>query len=146
MTRTQFTNGSTDSRSRSPRILLAEDDDALRELLALSLRASGHLVVECRSGMDVVQRVSDFVLSHEPIEFDLVISDIRMPGVTGLEALECMRGFEGWPPTILITAFGNQATHEEARRLGAAAMFDKPFEIDDLLAAVNKLLPRADMR
>jgi CheY-like chemotaxis protein len=123
------------------RILLAEDDEALRSLLTLSLRRRGHTVVECRSGMDLVQRVGEYLLSHRRLDFDVVISDIRMPGVTGLEALEGMREIDGWPPTILITAFGDRQTHEEARRLGAAAMFDKPFEVDELIAAVESLLP-----
>ena len=123
------------------RILLAEDDDALRGLLALSLRQRGHTVIECRSGMDLVQRVGEYLLSHRPLDFDVVISDIRMPGVTGLEALEGMRDIDGWPATILITAFGDRHAHAEARRLGAAAMFDKPFEVDDLISAVESVLP-----
>jgi two-component system response regulator (stage 0 sporulation protein F) len=123
------------------RILLAEDDEALRSLLALSLRQQGYAVIECRSGMELVKRVGEYLLSHRPIDFELVISDIRMPGVTGLEALEGMREIEGWPPTILITAFGDRHAHDEARRLGAAAMFDKPFEIDDLISVVESLLP-----
>lgn len=125
---------------RSGRILLAEDDDALRELLSLSLRDRGHRVEECRNGMDVVRRIDDFITSHAPIDFDVVVSDVRMPGVTGLEALEGTRFLDGWPPTILITAFGDRTTHDEARRLGAAAMFDKPFDIDLLIAAIERIL------
>lgn len=141
MNGTQRADATAGSQERRARILLAEDDDAFRELLAMSLRERGHTVVECRTGMDVVRRITEFSEAHEAIDFDLVISDIRMPGVTGLEALEGMRELDGWPPTILITAFGDHETHEEARRLGAAAMIDKPFEIDDLLAAVDALLP-----
>ncbi len=121
------------------RILLAEDDDALRLLLASELRREGYEVVECGSGMDLVRRIGDYALARRPVEYDLAIFDIRMPGVSGLEALEAMRGLGGWPPTILITAFSDDAVREEARQLGAAGFFDKPLEIQDLLAAVRRL-------
>jgi CheY-like chemotaxis protein/anti-sigma regulatory factor (Ser/Thr protein kinase) len=141
MNGTQRANTTTPQENHGVRILLAEDDDAFREILAMSLRDRGHTVVECRTGIDIVRCISEFTETQRAIDFDLVISDIRMPGVTGLEALEGMRDLDGWPPVILITAFGDRETHEEARRLGAAAMIDKPFEIADLLAAVNALLP-----
>jgi DNA-binding response OmpR family regulator len=64
-----------------------------------------------------------------------------MPGVTGLEVLEGTREYKEFPPMILITAFGDEETHDQARRLGAAAIFDKPFDIDELLAKVREILP-----
>jgi two-component system response regulator (stage 0 sporulation protein F) len=130
------------ARRAASRILLAEDDDAMRALLAQSLRDRGYDVSESHDGMDVLARLA----SDEPEEFDLIVSDIRMPGVTGLEFLEGLHDREGFPPTILITGFGDAAVHAEAARLGAVAVFDKPFEIDDLLAAVRKVLsvPRPD--
>lgn len=121
------------------RILLAEDDEALRSLLASMLRRSGYVVVECRNGMDLVRCIGDYALAQQPIDYDLAILDIRMPGVSGLEALQAMRWLDGWPPTILITAFGDQAIHQEAEQLGAAAFFDKPFEIERFLDAVHRL-------
>ena len=63
-----------------------------------------------------------------------------MPGFTGLEILKVMYQYENCPPTILITAFGDEEIHAEAIRLGAAAMFDKPFEIDDLLANIHEIV------
>jgi two-component system response regulator (stage 0 sporulation protein F) len=121
---------------RRPRILLAEDDPAMRALLAQSLITQGFEVSESPDGMDVLARLA----SDDPEEFDLIISDIRMPGVTGLELLEGLHEREGFPPTILITAFGDAATHAEAARVGAVAVFDKPFEIEDLVAAVRRFL------
>jgi FixJ family two-component response regulator len=64
-----------------------------------------------------------------------------MPGVSGLEVLEGMHNIESFPPMILITAFGDDRIHEEAARLGAAAIFDKPFQIDDLLSKGKSLVP-----
>jgi len=108
----------------------------MRALLAQSLRADGFEVSESPDGMDVLARLA----SDDPEEFDLIISDIRMPGVTGLEFLEGLHEREGFPPTILITAFGDAKTHAEAARVGALAVFDKPFEIEDLIAAVRRAL------
>ena len=76
------------------------------------------------------------------MEYDLIISDIRMPGVTGLEVLEGASQTDGFPPMILITAFGNEETHEQAERLGAVAFLDKPFEIELMIETVRLALQR----
>jgi len=125
----------------APRILLAEDDYDMRILLAWSLRESGYEVVECPDGIHLLDHVGSFFPPADPEDFDLIISDIRMPGVTGLEVLEGTREYKGFPPMILITAFGDEETHEQARRLGAVAIFDKPFDIDDLLTKVREIVP-----
>lgn len=126
-----------------PHILLAEDDKEMRTLLAQSLRTAGYRVSECPDGWNLLDRLSTFILpdsrKHEKV--DLVISDIRMPGLTGLEILEGVQQTNGFPPMVLITAFGDEDTHAQADKFGAAAMFDKPFEIDDLLAKVRKIVP-----
>ncbi len=126
------------------RILLVEDDDALRNLLATTLRREGYAVEECCSGMDLVRCIGEYALDHRPIGYDVAILDIRMPGVSGLEAVQSMRDLEGWPPTILITAFGDQALHKEAMELGVWAVFDKPFDIQRFLDAVRRLATRTD--
>lgn len=124
-------------------ILLAEDDTEMRALLALSLRKIGYNVTECRDGVGLLTYLGAFLLpdksEHEHV--DLIISDIRMPGFTGMELLEGAPKNEGFPPMILITAFGDEETHAQAKEFGAAAMFDKPFDMDDLLAKVRELLP-----
>jgi DNA-binding response OmpR family regulator len=64
-----------------------------------------------------------------------------MPGITGIEVLRGLPPGRGYPPVILITAFGDKKTHRQAEQFGAIAIFDKPFEIDDLLAKVRKIVP-----
>lgn len=125
-----------------PRILVAEDDKEMRSLLALKLRSSGYEVLEAYSGWNLLELLSSHLLpdGDKFEDVDLIISDIRMPGVSGLEVLEGMQKARGFPPMILITAFGDDRTHEDAARFGAAAMFDKPFPMDDLLAKVKDLL------
>jgi DNA-binding response OmpR family regulator len=122
-------------------ILLAEDDKEMRSLLALMLKKEGFQVCECTDGLSLLDMLSSFFLPSEEHEnFDLIISDIRMPGVTGMEILMGANELDNFPPIILITAFGNKETHMQAERLGAVALFDKPFDIDDMLKKVRTIL------
>lgn len=125
-----------------PRVLLAEDDNDMRKLLALSLRKYGYEVVECTNGTQLLDYIGSFFFPYKETEaFHLIISDIRMSGVTGLEVLEGMHMYKTFPPMVLITAFGDEETHAQAHKFGAAAIFDKPFDIDELLARVQEIVP-----
>jgi DNA-binding response OmpR family regulator len=132
--------GSTVRASRPARILLAEDDEDFRSLLAQAFRAKGYQVTESVDGPDLVSKLGTYVLFGPPADFDLVVSDIRMPGATALEILEAMRECEGVPPVILITAFPSSDTHHTAMRLGVAAVIEKPFEIEELLERTENVL------
>jgi CheY-like chemotaxis protein len=125
---------------RNPRILVAEDDSEMRRLLIRRLNDAGFETIECSDGWKLLDHLGNPVLSGEPDDFDLIVSDIRMPGVTGLEALEGIHEAEWFVPMILITAFGNEEVHRQARELGAAGMFDKPFDIDDLIVQIRQIL------
>lgn len=133
------------STSRPASILLAEDDDEMRAVLAFHLRKEGYLVTQCRNGIELADR-TDASLNPRREEssvgqhYDLVITDIRMPGILGISVLEGCQHITNAPPIILITAFGDAETHAEAERLGAAAFFDKPFEICDLVDKVRQIL------
>jgi CheY-like chemotaxis protein len=123
------------------RLLLAEDDAELRALLASSLREDGFEVVEVSDGNTLVDRLADAMAADGSLDgFDLVVSDIRMPGFSALEVMTSMRRMLFRTPIVLITAFGDAKTHERAKRLGAALVFDKPFDVDELRAAVAKLV------
>ena len=122
---------------RPVRVLLAEDDRQMRSLLAYALRSEGYKVTECHDGDQFVDRI---VTPSREVDFDLIISDVRMPGHSGLEVLDAGRQLEGFPPMILITAFGSDSLHARAQRLGAIAVFDKPFDIDDLVNKVTEIL------
>lgn len=122
-------------------VLLAEDDDEMRKLLAETLSREGYEVTECHNGVEFLMELEPLIAKQGPVNFDIIISDIRMPGITGLEMLEELHERKELPPMILITAFGDSETHAQAKRFGAAAIFDKPFEIDDLLAKVREVAP-----
>ncbi|HMB16165.1 MAG TPA: response regulator [Pelovirga sp.] len=114
----------------TPRVLIAEDDTELRELLALVLEHAGYQVCQCRNGEQLLAR-----LAEQPL-FNLVISDIRMPGLNGLEVLAQRSGKTQQIPFICMTAFGDEQTHRKARHLGAAATIDKPFDLDEMMELI----------
>ena len=118
------------------RLLLAEDDFELRDLLACVLRADGHDVVEARDGNELWELLN----SSQQQPFALVVSDLRMPGLTAFEVLSRLQHTSADMPVILITAFGDQTTHLRALRLGANRVFDKPFDCDELREAVHDTL------
>jgi len=116
----------------SARILLAEDDPELRTLLAEALRRDGRQVLEVGNGLvldDVIRELSAQSPDHP---HEIVISDVRMPGRTGLSVLESHRGCPWCPRFIFMTGFGDEELRDEARGLGAAAVIEKPFEMDEL--------------
>ena len=132
--------------SPSPaRLLLAEDDFELRELLACVLRADGHEVVEARDGNELWELLSGQSTS-EAGGFALVVSDVRMPGLTAFDVLSRLQRAVAEVPVILITAFGDQTTHLRALRLGASRVFDKPFDCDELRDAVHETLHQQSRR
>jgi CheY-like chemotaxis protein len=128
----------TENTSR-PRILLAEDDPEMREMLSFVLWREGYAVESITDGASLLQRLDEAGTS-EAIDWDLVISDIRMPGITGMEVLEYLKARGNLPPLMLITAFGDEQTHELARRLGAVALLDKPFDLQDLMCQVRQVI------
>ncbi len=127
-----------------PRILLAEDNGPMCLLLAVCLEEAGYEVVKCYDGFQLVEHLGSYLLPNSKERVDLIISDIRMPHLSGLEVLDGLNEREDFPPVILITAFGDKETHDRARELGAVALFDKPFPMDDLVAKVREVVPRGD--
>jgi CheY-like chemotaxis protein len=121
-----------------PRVLLAEDDEEMRKLIVHALR-NDYDVTECTDGYSLFKHLHSTLELKRDESFDVVISDIRMPGLTGIENVEIFHQNRGWPPIILITAFGDKETHALAEHLGVAAVLDKPFEIADLLTKVREI-------
>jgi DNA-binding response OmpR family regulator len=110
--------------------------DAVRETrtaLAAALRRNGYEVVEAGDGAAILDYVGDCVEDAAPV---VVIADSRMPVLTGLHVLASLRNMQS--VRVIVTApFDDHRTHLLARRLGAAAMFDKPLDLDRLCAAID---------
>lgn len=123
---------------KAPVILLAEDDPELRALLGYGLGLDGYDVAATENGVGLAAWIAACA------DIAVVISDVRMPGPSGLEILARFRRTNTTIPFIVLTAFGSTELHEEALRLGASAVMDKPFEMDDLRALVRRLVSRRD--
>jgi CheY-like chemotaxis protein len=126
-------------RGHHPRILLAEDDDDFRALLAQWLEVDGYRVAVTATGTALLARLAAMERSEDPPA--LVITDDRMPGLRGSQMLWSLRAQGSNIPLILITAFGTDelAAEAEKRRV---MLLKKPFEIDDLRTLVGWLAPR----
>jgi two-component system, NtrC family, response regulator AtoC len=117
------------------RVLVVEDDADLRQLIVSGLRTRGFLVVECDRAQAALE-----VLECE--EFELVVTDLRMPGMSGLDLIGRVRG--GYPRlgVVLMTAFADMQAAIEAIRLGTGDLLLKPFELDELASAVTRVHAR----
>lgn len=130
------------STAPQPTILLAEDHLAFRSLLAERLRSEGYVVIEVGdrdgffSALARGERDED-----DPRVPDLILADLRLPAEVGLEALTRLRKVDQRTPFVLLTSFGDAATHKLALELGADAVVDKPVSLLALIALVKRLVP-----
>jgi len=120
-----------------PRILVVEDDAALREALTDTLELAGQRVVSAENGEAALA-----LLGREKV--DMVLSDVQMPGMDGHELLRRVKAVRPGIPFILMTAYGQIDRAVEAMRDGAADYLPKPFEPDRLMAVVARYLPAPD--
>jgi len=123
-------------------VLLVEDDDEMRKMLAFVLTRHGFRVIQVRDGAEALEYLGDVVLggSREKTPH-LLLTDQRMPGFCGLDLIEASRLAGLNIPAILITAFGDPETHERAEALGATPVLDKPFAMLELVSLARRLVP-----
>lgn len=116
------------------RVLVVEDDEAIRQLVEMTLELEGHEVTTAADG-----RAALAVL--DAAAPDVVVTDVMMPGMNGWELLAVLRAdpVRLALPVLLLTARGVPDDVRRGRELGASALLDKPFEIDELLAVVAAL-------
>ncbi len=120
-----------------PRVVLAEDDLEMRRLVAQALRRDGYDVVEAKDGSELLECLEMAMRVQDRI--DLVITDVRMPGLTGLQALDWMNKVRALHvPVLIVTAFADRQVRDQARRLGADVL-EKPFDLQELRARIRKL-------
>src|SRR3972149_238253 len=118
--------------SKKKRILVADDEERIRMLLEAHLEASGYAVVLASDGAQALERLKNGA-------FDAVITDMNMPGASGLEViLEARRRYGPNLPVIVITAYGSVQNAVEAMRDGATDYLEKPFDMADLRACLEK--------
>ena len=116
------------------RILVVDDDQSSRELLARILTSAGHRVTALSDGREAVAMLD----AGDPP--DLVVSDIRMAEMDGLQVIDAFRERAPETPVILVTAFGNIDGALEAIRRGAADYLSKPYDVDAIKLVVARAL------
>jgi len=114
-------------------ILIVDDDAQLRQSFSKLLTEEGYTVQAASSGEEGISMVQDSLP-------DLVIMDVRLPGISGLEAFEAIHDEEPKLPVIIMTAFGTTETAIDATRIGAFDYILKPFEIPNMLALIEQAL------
>jgi two-component system response regulator PilR (NtrC family) len=124
---------------RRPRILVADDERSMRELLAIVLRREGYDVLLAENGREAVA-----LIEKEPI--DLLISDIKMPDLSGVDVLRAAKRVDQDILGIMITAFASTETAVEAMRLGACDYLSKPFDIDLLKMKVREKIDNRQLK
>ncbi len=122
------------------RIIVADDDDDMRRMLANVLRSDGYFVLEAKDGERLKTLIGAVTRADGAAPLALVITDHRMPGMSGLQVLEWLRELDWLTPVILLTGFGDRKLHKEAQELGAASVFDKPFDLAALRERVRELV------
>lgn len=123
-----------------PHVLLIEDDNDFRALLAGVLRDEGYRVTESPDGLHCLEFCVHTTTDRPPGICDVIVSDVRMPGMSGFDLLDGLRHAGRHPAVILMTAFADPATYDKARRLGAAAVLDKPFSPRELCHEIARVL------
>jgi putative two-component system response regulator len=118
------------------RILVIDDEDVIRMLVVEILESAGHEVTSAESAEVALALL-------ETADFDLVVSDVIMPGLSGLELLEAVRARRASLPVVLVTGAGTYDTLSQALTRGAAGLVTKPFAHSELQSAVADALERA---
>jgi DNA-binding NtrC family response regulator len=121
----------------NPRVLVVEDEEKLRRVLELQLRSAGFDVDQAgtaEAALPLAERA------------DLVLTDLRLPGMDGLSLLATVRRQNSAVPVIVMTAFGSVETAVEAMKAGAADFLIKPFSLDHLMTIVQKALEVRSLR
>jgi two-component system, response regulator, stage 0 sporulation protein F len=127
-------------RRTTRQVLVADDDDATRTLIANKLRRAGIDVLEVRNGEELVAMVRALEASPDLVVPDLVISDVHMPEASGLEALIELKKIVPETPVIIVSGFLDARMEVLAKDLGASAVYDKPLDLGELRETVISFL------
>src|SRR3989442_9649153 len=122
---------SSKGEPKSPRLLIVDDDPGQRSLLDSFLKGQGFDTVPVSSGEEALQAL-------RAGQFSMMISDVRMPGMSGLETLRRARDEHRAPPVLLVTAYADVREAVGAMRDGAVNYLTKPIDLDELLTSVRQ--------
>jgi two-component system response regulator FixJ len=116
-------------------VYVVDDDSAVRQTIAIVLRAEGYAVAG-------FENAADFLDAASALTRGCIVSDVRMPGMTGIELQQALAARGNQMPLILVTAYADVKLAVGAMRAGAVDFIEKPFDPADLLAAVARAFER----
>lgn len=117
-------------------VLVVDDSKSLRKVISLVLKANDYAVVDAAHGLEALARIGS-------CKIDIVVTDINMPHMDGIELVRQIRALQGtsrFIPIIMLTAEGRLERIQEGKIAGATAWIVKPFNPEDLLMIVKKIL------
>ena len=121
------------------KILVIDDEQGMRDFLSIMLKKEGYDVVAAENGSDALKAVQTEI-------FDLVISDVKMPGLNGIDVLKTVKEVSSETIVIMITAYATAETAVEAMKLGAYDYITKPFKVDEIKLIIQKALEKRHLR
>jgi DNA-binding NtrC family response regulator len=132
----------SDAVPTPPRVLVVDDEKNIRRTLELVLRGEGYEVIEAQSAEDALRILAN---PHSPV--DLAIFDVKLPGISGLEALERLRKDEATKQVPVIVVSGHATVHDAvaAIKFGAADFFEKPLNRERVLVSVQNVIRTAKL-
>jgi CheY-like chemotaxis protein len=116
-------------------VVIADDNDDMRAAIRELIETLGADVAEAASGGDLIMLLTD----EKPV--DLLITDVRMPWMTGFQVSLAARNAGLTMPIIVVTAFADDQLRSQVERLGSASLLSKPFHPEELLSLARSLLP-----
>lgn len=114
-------------------LLVVDDQPAIRQLLVEALGSEGYDIVQASDGYEAVSIVRD----RKP---ELILLDLKMPGLSGLETLREINKHSPGIPVVLITAYGELSDPAEAERMGVRCLILKPFDLNEVRAVVRRIV------
>jgi len=121
------------------RILITEDDEEMRSLLKDFFEEEGFETDSVSNGVDALQKLAKD-------RFDLIITDIRMPGLTGLDILPRLKKLHPNASVIVITAFGSEEVYRKSLERGATAYLEKPIHFSKLKELIHEMVSAKEKR
>src|SRR6185312_2485143 len=127
---------------RTARVLVAEDDDALREMITTRLRGDGCYVIQAKNGDEALDLITSIDSGHAEVrQLDLVVIDVRMPGMSGLDVVRVLRAWQWGTPVLFVTAYPDDRFLSQAGELGASVLA-KPFVLSRLSRVASDTLAK----
>lgn len=117
------------------KILIVDDERSMREVLSIMLKRAGYAITAAASGEEAIEHIKTEI-------FDLVITDLKMPKVSGLEVLKAVKEVSPETVVLLITAFASAESAVEAMKLGAYDYLSKPFQMDEVQLIIRNALEK----